>query len=194
MRAARPASIGAVQMLPSSRPDTAPPAPGAPAPSAGSWIVCHTMPRCEKKFAALLEAERIPFYLPLVNSVRHYGRQTKRHTKPLFPGYVFVDFAGPEKARLYQQDLLVRVIPVDDQRRLLRQLDEIRSILASGYELILHARLEKGVRVKVVAGPLMGLEGQIDNPTNPKGIVVSVDVLGQGVLVKIPFEDLQPTD
>jgi len=181
-------------MLPSPYPDSAPPAPSGPPPAPGGWIVCHTMPRCEKKFAALLAAEGLPFYLPLVNSIRRYGRQTKRHTKPLFPGYVFVDFVGPEKARLYQQDLLVRVIPVDDQRRLVRQLDEIRSILASGYELILHARLEKGVRVKVVAGPLMGLEGQIDNPANPRGIVVSVDVLGQGVLVKIPFEDLKPVD
>jgi len=185
-----------VPMLPSPHPVAAPPAsaPSGSSPAAGSWIVCHTMPRCEKKFAALLEAERLPYYLPLVNSIRRYGRQTKRHTKPLFPGYVFVDFVGPEKARLYQQDLLVRVIPVDDQLRLGRQLEEIRSILASGYELTLHARLERGVRVRVVAGPLMGLEGQVDNPTNPRGIVVSVDVLGQGVLVKIPSEDLKPAD
>jgi transcription antitermination factor NusG len=150
------------------------------------------MPRCEKKFSALLEAEQLPYYLPLVKSVRRYGRQTKRFTKPLFPGYVFVDFVGPEKARLYQQDLLVRVIPVDDQRRLVRQLDEIRHVLASGYELSLHPRLEKGGRVRVVAGPLLGLEGQIDDPAHPKGVVIVVDVLGQGVLVKIPVEDLKP--
>jgi hypothetical protein len=53
------------------------------------WLVCHTKPRCEKKFAALMAAEKFGHYLPLVESVRRYGQQTKRFTKPLFPGYVF---------------------------------------------------------------------------------------------------------
>ena len=47
------------------------------------WLVCHTKPRCEKKFAALLAAEKFEHYLPLVQSVRRYGQQTKRFTKPL---------------------------------------------------------------------------------------------------------------
>ena len=50
------------------------------------WYVCHTKPRCEKKFAALLKAEAIEHYLPLVESVRRYGRTTKRYSKPLFSG------------------------------------------------------------------------------------------------------------
>ncbi len=46
------------------------------------WLVCHTKPRCEKKFAALLAAENFEHYLPLVQSIRRYGQQTKRFTKP----------------------------------------------------------------------------------------------------------------
>jgi hypothetical protein len=38
---------------------------------------------------------------------------------------------------------------------------------------------------------LHGLEGYIDNPANPLGIVVSVDVLQQGLLVRLPLENLQ---
>ena len=51
-----------------------------------AWLVCHTKPRCEKKFAALLSAEKFEHYLPLVQSVRRYAQQTKKFTKPLFPG------------------------------------------------------------------------------------------------------------
>ena len=36
------------------------------------WLVCHTKPRCEKKFAALLQAEKFEHYLALVQSVRRY--------------------------------------------------------------------------------------------------------------------------
>jgi hypothetical protein len=50
------------------------------------WIVVHTKPRCEKKFAELLRREAIHHELPLVTSVRRYQNQTKRFTMPLFPG------------------------------------------------------------------------------------------------------------
>ena len=50
--------------------------------------------------------------------------------------------------------------------------------------------LTRGRRVKVTGGPLHGLEGFVDDPANPQGIVVSVDVLRQGLLVRLPVENL----
>jgi len=52
--------------------------------------------------------------------------------------------------------------------------------------------LQKGRRVRVVGGPLHGLEGMIDDPTQPSGIVISVDVLQQGLLVRVPADRLEP--
>lgn len=155
------------------------------------WIVCHTKPRCEKKFAALMAAERFAHYLPLVSSVRRYRQQTKRFTKPLFPGYVFACVPAGKRPRVYQQDLLARVIPVDDVPRFLRQLEDVKAIVASGYELSVLPLLARGRRVKIVGGPLHGLEGFVDDPSNPRGVVLSVDVLQQGLLVKLPAEHLQ---
>ncbi|MEY4940839.1 MAG: hypothetical protein RIQ93_2574 [Verrucomicrobiota bacterium] len=157
-----------------------------------AWLVCHTKPRCEKKLAALLKAEKFEYYLPLVQSVRRYGQQTKRFTKPLFPGYVFTRVALERKSRIYQQDLLARAIVVEDEPTFLRQLEDVKSIVASGFELSIMPLLTKGRRVKIVGGPLHGLEGFVDDPANPQGIVISVDVLQQGLLVKMPAENLQP--
>jgi transcription antitermination factor NusG len=159
--------------------------------SAESWFACHTRPRCEKKFAALLAAERFEHYLPLVSSVRRYPKETKRFTKPLFPGYVFARVPTAEKSRIYQQELVARAIPVDDEVRFLRQLDDVRTIVSSGVELTLIPLLSHGRRVRVVGGPLHGLEGMVDNSTDPQGIVISVDVLRQGLLLKLPAEALQ---
>ena len=156
------------------------------------WLVCHTKPRCEKKFAALMKAEQFEHYLPLVDSVRKYAQQTKKFTKPLFPGYVFAQVPVETKARIYQQDLLARAIIVEDVPKFLRQLADVKTIVASGLELSVMPLLTKGRRVKLVGGPLHGLEGFVDNPANPQGIVISVDVLQQGLLVKVPAENLQP--
>lgn len=156
------------------------------------WLVCHTKPRCEKKFAALMTAEKFEHYLPLVDSVRKYGTQTKHFTKPLFPSYVFAHVPAEKKARIYQQDLLARAITVDDVPRFLRQLDEVKKIVASGFELSVMPLLTKGRRVKIVGGALHGLEGFVDNPANPQGVMIAVDVLQQGLLVKVPADQLQP--
>ncbi len=155
------------------------------------WFACHTKPRCEKKFATLLAAERFAHYLPLVLSVRRYRTQTKRFTKPLFPGYVFAEIPPEKKERVYQQDLLVRALWVEDQPALLHQLDDVRTVIASGLELSLHPLLRKGTRVRVAGGPLHGLEGVVDDPANPQGVVIAVDVLQQGLLVRLPMANLQ---
>jgi len=158
------------------------------------WLVCHTRPRCEKKFAALLVAEKLEHYLPLVTSVRRYGKQTKRFTKPLFPGYVFACVPPPLKSRLHQQDLLARTIHVENEALFLRQLNDVRALVDSGYEFALTPPLKKGTRVRVTGGPLWGVEGIVDNPANPQGVILAVDVLQQGLLVKIPLTDLQVID
>jgi transcriptional antiterminator RfaH len=156
------------------------------------WLVCHTRPRCEKKFATLLLAEECEHYLPLVESVRRYGPRTRTFTKPLFPGYVFARVAGDRRARLYQQDLLARLIAIDDEPSFLRQLQDVRAIIASGYELSVKPLLTRGRRARIVGGPLHGLEGIVDDPSHPQGIVLAVDVLRQGLQVKVPAGQLQP--
>ncbi|OHE88230.1 MAG: antitermination protein NusG, partial [Verrucomicrobia bacterium RIFCSPLOWO2_12_FULL_64_8] len=138
--------------------------PDFPAPR---WFACHTKPRCEKKFAALLAREDFAHYLPLVPSVRRYRDQTKRFTKPLFPGYVFAEIPPDRKNRVYQQDLLVRAIWIEEQALFLRQIDDVKAVVASGVELSLHPLLKKGARVKVAGGPLHGLVGVVDDPANP---------------------------
>jgi len=163
----------------------------SPPAAEAAWLVCHTKPRCEKKFAALLSAEKFEHYLPLVQSVRRYAQQTKKFTKPLFPGYVFACVPLERKALIYQQDLLARAITVDDQPKFLRQLADVRTIVASGFELSVMPLLTKGRRVKITGGPLYGLEGFVDNASHPQGVVLSVDVLRKGLLVKVPIENLQ---
>jgi len=138
-----------------------------------------------------MAAETIEHYLPLVESVRRYPSGTKRFTKPLFPGYVFAKVPAAQKPRIYQQDLLARAIPVDDERRFLAQIDDVRKIVSSGVALTVIPLLTRGRRVRVMGGALHGLEGLVDDSSNPRGVVIAVDVLRQGLLLRVPAESLQ---
>ena len=104
---------------------------------------------------------------------------------------MFVRLEPARKTRIYQQDLLVRALPIGNEALFLRQIEDVKVICASGLEAAVHPLVHKGRHVKVVGGPLHGLEGYVDDPANPRGIVVSVDVLQQGLLVRLPLEHLQ---
>lgn len=155
------------------------------------WWVCHTKPRCEKKFAALLSAERMAHYLPTVTHVRRYGNRERTSTLTLFPSYVFARVPTETKSRIYQQDLLANVLPVGDETLFLQQLLDVQRIVSSGFETTLRPLYKRGAIVQVTGGALKGLEGVIDDPENPSGIIVEVDVLQQGLHVAIPMSDLK---
>ena len=162
-------------------------------PPAGEtrWFACHTKPRCEKKFADLLAALRWEHYLPLVEKTHRYEGRLRTFTSPLFNGYVFAKIPAEQKALLYQRQLVVRTLPVDDETIFLKQLDAIRALIAAGVELTIKPLLKKGVKVRVTQGPLLGVEATIENPEKDDGIIISMDVLQQGLHVAIPFDHLE---
>lgn len=130
-------------------------------------------------------------YLPTITSIRRYGNRERSFTKPLFPSYVFARVPLERKARIYQMDLLARTIPVTDEPQFLQQLADVQKIVSSGFETTIHPLFKKGAPVRVVSGPLRGVEGIIDDPKNPSGIIVAVDVLQQGLHIAINLADLK---
>ena len=155
------------------------------------WFACHTKPRCEKKFADLLTALRWEHYLPLVEKTHRYEGRLRTFTTPLFNGYVFVKIPAEQKALAYQRQLVVRTLPVEDETIFLKQLADIRALITAGIELTIKPLLKKGVKVRVAQGPLLGIEATIENPEKDNGIIISMDVLQQGLHVAIPLTHLE---
>src|SRR5262249_6831189 len=99
------------------------------------WWVLHTRARNEKLVARWLDNEGIPTYVPVV-VVRHtYAKRKVAFEVPLFPGYVFMHGTLHERLRALQTNRVVRVIDVDDQARLQRELTQIRRAIESGASL-----------------------------------------------------------
>ncbi len=158
------------------------------------WFVLHTRSRQEKALADQLNKFSIEHFLPIVKIERQYGHRTRLVEQPLFPSYVFMLGTREDRAQAMTTNRIANVLEVQDQATLTRELKQIRAAIASGVTLDPYAFLHVGHWVRVRSGPLMGIEGRVENRRKAHRLVLQVEVLGQATSVEIDAALLEPMD
>ncbi len=160
----------------------------------GQWWVAHTKSRNEKALAHDLIRRNISYFLPMTWKVRRKSRRTIRSLLPLFGGYLF--FCGQEEDRVevLRTDRVANLIEAKDQQKLLRELQQIEHALRSGVPVTPHKYIKEGQKCRVIAGPLMGLEGVVAKARGPMRLVLQVDMLGQAASVEIGVDMIEIAD
>ena len=154
------------------------------------WWCLHTKPRQEKSAARELRVQKIPFYLPQVvhEDRTPQGRKT-RSILPLFTSYLFLFGNEHERVQALRGNRLVRVIDVANQKQLDHDLRQIHQILSSGLAVVPEAIVPVGARVRILNGPLTGIEGRVIRRGKRDQFVALVHFLGSGATVDL--EDWQ---
>ena len=150
-----------------------------------SWWVIHTKSRQEKTVARHLLARRLPFYLPLIPRTHRIGGRRTDALVPLFPGYVFSCSSPTERIEALKTNRLVQMLAVPDSAELVRDLRQIRHVIASGVPLTPEKRLVVGDRVRIRSGLLASIEGRIIQRRGRDRLLVSVNFMEQGVSIEI---------
>jgi transcriptional antiterminator RfaH len=154
------------------------------------WWCLHARPRQEKAVARDLRTQKIAYYLPQVirEDRTPQGRKT-RSVIPLFTGYVFL--LGDERERVLSMkgNRLVRVLDVADQAGLDRDLRQVHQMLASGLAVVPEPTVPVGARVRILTGPLAGIEGKVIRRGKRDQFAAVVHFLGSGATVDL--EDWQ---
>jgi len=153
--------------------------------SRGDWFLLHTKSRQEKALGEFLIQSAIPFFLPLVRHVRHYGHRKEVVDAPLFPGYVFLRGSRDEAFEADRTKRVVRIITVADQLQLTNELRAIALSLAGNVPLDPFPFLRQGQRVRVRSGPMAGACGMIDRRSKNNRIILQVTALGSAVALEI---------
>lgn len=149
------------------------------------WLTVYTKSRQEKALARDLAKHEIPFYLPVAPFERlSRGRRIKTFS-PLFSGYVFFYGTEEERIKMLGTNRVSRLLPVADGAQLYRDLLNISALVESGAPLTVEQRLEKGRRVRVKYGSLMGLEGTIVQRRGIDRLLVEVNYIQQGVSIQL---------
>lgn len=158
----------------------------------GSWWVGHTKARCEKAFAWDLQRKDIGYFLPMVERTRIYNGKKQAVLLPLFSSYVFFCGSDADRYVAMTTNRLCQTIEVKDQQTIINELAAIEKALASKVRLDPYPFAAAGQRFRITGGAMKGMEGIVIKRTQKARFVLDVDILGQGIMMEIDPDLLEP--
>jgi transcriptional antiterminator NusG len=160
----------------------------------GKWWVAHTKSRNEKALAHDLISKNISYFLPMTWKVRRKSHRTIKSLLPLFGGYLFFCGDDDQRTELMRTDRVANLLEVKDQQKLLDELVQIERVLQTGVPLVPHKYIKVGQKCRVLAGPLMGLQGIVVRTKSQTRLVLQVDMLGQAASVEIDIDMIESAE
>ena len=155
-------------------------------------MVLHTKARQEKAVARFLSARDVRYFLPLIDRVSmNRGRRFVSRV-PLFSGYVFFSGDLEDGYAAISARRVCSILQVANQERFLDELEQIRLALARGAELYKCPFAVVGVRCRVIKGPFEGIEGVVSQRLRANRLALQINALGQGVVLEIDADLLEP--
>ena len=157
------------------------------------WFVYYTKPRAEKKVAEKLTAKGFEHYLPLMRTLKQWSDRRKMVEEPVFKSYIFVRTSALDIKKVLIIEGILKVIHFGGQAQAVpnEQMMFLQTLLENPDLISISQELQTGARVKIVAGPLSGIQGVLVRRGKPSLFGVNIDLVGQSVLVELPAAYLQ---
>jgi transcription antitermination factor NusG len=160
------------------------------------WYAIHVRSRHEFKVLGRLTKAGIDAFLPVVERLNKWKDRKKLVDFPLFPGYLFVHIH-----KIYDTMLailktpgvvrFIGIIPGEPEPVPDEQIDSLKRLVESKENLDPYPYLKEGQRVRIKKGPMKGVEGILVERPGQHILVLSVDILRQGVSIKIDASDVE---
>ena len=157
------------------------------------WYVAHTSANHEKRVTQQLLQRSIENFLPLYDTVRRWKDRRMELQLPLFPGYVFVRLALRDRLMVLQIPGVARLISFNGKPAALpdKEIEALRTGLAARLRAEPHPYLTVGRRVRVIGGPLEGMEGILIRKKKACRVVLSLGVIMRSASVEVDAADLE---
>ena len=161
------------------------------------WYAVHTRSRHEQAVYDRLMCKSIHTFLPKMEVWSQRKDRQKRIRVPMFRGYVFIQanlenrlwlsvLQTPGVARIISSN--GKPVPIPEN-----QIESIQTVLEKDTVVTPYPYLNVGQRVRIVAGPLRGVEGILVRfKSNKQRLILSVDLLQQSVCVEMDTIEVEP--
>ena len=148
------------------------------------WLVAYVQSCLEKKTAQRLAAMGIECYLPVQSEIRQWSDRRKRVDCLVIPMMIFVHVTPQERPLPLSLQAVSRYMVLRGESTPAvipdEQIDRVRFMLDYSPEAVemCSAPLAPGDAVKVIKGPLAGLEGELITVNGKSKVAVRLDMLG----------------
>jgi transcription antitermination factor NusG len=161
-----------------------------------SWYAVYCRSRHEKVVRDELTSKGIENLLPSFTETRRWADRHKAVVeRPLFPGYLFARFCAPrERIAVLSVIGVSRIIGFCGEIAAIpdEQVEAVRQLLASVLAFAAAPMPQIGNWVRVVRGPLAGVEGKLVRMKSQDRLVLAVDLIAQAVSTEVDLCDVEP--
>lgn len=160
---------------------------------AAAWYAIWTRSRHEQVVRQQLEQKRIEVFLPTITKWSRWKDRRKQVVWPLFPGYCFARFTPEERVPVLKCTGAVSIVSFDGVPATIpeHELSGIRQLVESDLLFDPCPLIHEGDKVEVVHGPLKGVVGRLVRKGSHARLILSVDLIGQGVSVEVDASDVR---
>ncbi|HXY13050.1 MAG TPA: UpxY family transcription antiterminator [Terriglobales bacterium] len=161
-------------------------------PEQVQWYALYTRFRYEKQVAAMLTYREVEYYLPLYEAMHRWKDRNARVQLPLFPSYIFVRLDLQDRMRALTIPGVIRLVGSKHPEPLSsEEVEAIKSYLSCRLPVEPYPYLTQGTRVRIVCGPLAGMEGLILRRKSTCRIVINLDLIQRSMLVEVAAADVE---
>jgi transcription antitermination factor NusG len=150
------------------------------------WHVIYTYPHFEKKIFGQLFEKNIDAFLPCQKTVKQWRDRKKTVEIPLFPNYIFVNISTADRHKVFVEGV-TRFISFDGKPAIVpdKEIDVIKKLSQNNCNVNNESYYNKGDKVRVVAGPLAGLEGMLLDIKGKSRVSIRFNSIAQAVSIDI---------
>ena len=152
----------------------------------------YTSANHEKRVTMQLEQRSVEHFLPLYESLRRWKDRRMKLQLPLFPGYVFVRLALPDRLKVLQVPGVARLVGFNGQPAALpdREIQALRTSLAAQVRAEPHP-YNGWTPGRDRPRTLAGWRGILIRKKNALKVVLSLDLIMRSASVEVDVGDIE---
>ena len=152
-----------------------------------NWIAVYTKSRHEQIVVNELSKKNIESYCPMFKERRQWSDRKKWVHFPLFRSYVFANIEINENIYVLQTIGVNKIVKFQEKISIIpdQVIDNIKNIIEGGYNVEQADYFIKGDEVRIVSGPLKGLDGVVLDLRGANKIIIKIEAIQQAFSVEI---------
>jgi transcription antitermination factor NusG len=157
------------------------------------WFAVHTRYQHEQQVNEHLGRKGFDTFYPTCSKWQQWSDRKKKVSQALFPGYLFVTEIANRRLQVVETPGVCGIVSVAGAPAPIptTEIEAIRRAVTSPYPVEGHAYLISGDHVRVVEGPLVGVNGILVRSERSARLVLSVELLGRSVAVELDAQSVE---